>query len=111
MDTRLSFEQVCEDYEFADWELNELVAAGAIAAERDAEGAVWFDSAEIIRVFRATPGHFFSFKIASRIYGKSEKTLRRQAMLKRLRGKKISYAWATNAESMDRYMAKYARNT
>ena len=38
MDTRLSFEQVCEDYEFADWELNELVAAGAIAAERDAEG-------------------------------------------------------------------------
>lgn len=105
----LSFEQVCEQYEFAVWELAELVEQGEIAGEMTNDGQR-FSHDEILRFFRATPCHMFSLKVANHIYGKDEKTLRRQAKLGKLRGKRISYVWATNATSMDEYMAKYARN-
>lgn len=107
---RLTFEQVCERYEFADWELAELVEQGKIEVEKEKEGRQLFSSDEIVRFFRVTPCHIFSFRVASYIYGKDEKTLRHQAKLRKLRAKKIAYAWATNAESMDEYISKYARN-
>ncbi len=101
---RLTFEQVCERYEFADWELAKLVEQGEIMSNDEQ-----FTPNEILRFLRANPKQFFSFAVASLIYGKDENTIRFQANAGKIRGKKIASVWATNAEAMDEYMQKYAR--
>lgn len=106
---RLTFEQVCEQYEFADWELAELVEQGKIQATQDQEGKMWFSLNAIVRFFRATPCHFFSLEVAGRVYGKAPRNLKQQAKKGVLQAKKISDRWAVNAQRMDNYMENHAR--
>lgn len=105
---RLTFEQVCEQYEFAAWELAELVGRGDIHTEVE-EGMQWFEPEEIMRFFYATPYHFFSLDVAGRICGKSASNLKQQAGKGALQAKKISKRWAVNAEKLDEYIRNYAR--
>ena len=106
----LSFERVCTEYEFAAWELAELVERGEIAATLDGEGGMWFESAEIIRFIRDNPDRLFSFEIAEKIYHRASKTLRHQAAANRLRAKKIGKVWAVSTAAMNEYMEKHARS-
>lgn len=107
---KLSFEQVCAEYEFAEWELTELVERGEIAATLDGEGGMYFELDEILRFYRVTPTHFFSFRVAQRIYGKTAKNFKQQASKGVLRAKKISDRWAVNAQQMDDYMENHAHS-
>ncbi len=107
---RLTFEQVCGQYEFAAWELTELVERGEIAGAM-IDDEHWFSHDEILRFFRATPCHFFSLDVAAQIYGKSPSTLKQQSKKGVLQAKKISKRWAVNAQKMDEYIKNYGRLT
>lgn len=108
---RLTFEQVCERYEFADWELAALVEQGEIEVEKEKEkeGIQLFSPDEIIRFLRVTPCHVFSLDVAARICGKSASTLKQQARKGHLRSKKIGDRWATNVQNLEAYIKLYGR--
>ena len=107
---RLTFEQVCEQYEFADWELAELLEQGAICVATDEAGKHWFEVAEIIRFIRETPNRVFSFPLAEKVYRRSRKTLRHQAAEKKLKAKRVGKVWTVTSVEMAEYIEKYSRN-
>ncbi len=109
---RLTFEQVCERYEFADWELTRLVEQKVIHSQTDAKGEIWFESDEIFRFLRETH-YLISVVVASRICKRAANTLRLQLGKGLLVGKKIGLPrgmWVMTLADLEAYMEKYSRN-
>jgi len=109
---KLSFVRVCAEYEFAEWELAELVERGEIAAVVDEGGGMWFESAEILRYLRENH-YLISLVVASRICNRATSTLRQQIYKGHLHGKKIGLPrgiWVTTLANLENYMDDYSRN-
>ncbi len=108
---KLSFEQVCAEYEFAAWELAELVERGEIAVTHEGAGGMWFESGEILRYLRETH-YFISLAVASRICNRSPSNLRHQVGKRQLRGKKVGLprgVWVTTLKDLEKYMEEFSR--
>ena len=108
---QLTFEQVCEQYEFVDWELAKLVEKGEIVIEEDKEGEQWFKNDEILRYLRKDD-YFISLIVASRICNRTKSNLRHQVRNQKLRGKKMGKPrgiWVTTLPDLENYMEEFSR--
>lgn len=106
---RLIFEQVCKQYEFAAWELAELVERGDIHIVEDAQGKQWFEITEIERFFLETP-YLISMVVAEFFSKRSGQTLRQQARIGKLKAKKVGGGWFTTLKVLNEYLEQYSRN-
>ncbi len=109
---KLSFVRVCAEYEFAGWELAELVERGEVTAQVDEGGGMWFETDEILRFFRESH-YLISLVVASRICNRAISTLRQQVGKGQLRGKKIGLPrgmWVTTLVNVETYMQEFSRN-